>query len=88
VLTVLFVNLSLKNDMMVVWGVSNAWRPLFLLPLLFLLLSLCMLWECFSGWRSTDWSIWRKLYYSLITLCALANVGLMIYLGVMFQVFL
>ena len=88
VLTVLFVNLSLKNDMMVVWGVSNAWRPLFLLPLLFLLLSLFMLWECFSGWRSTDWSIWRKLYYSLITLCALANVGLMIYLGVMFQVFL
>ena len=88
VLTVLFVNMSVKNDMMVVWGVPDAWRPLFLLPLVFLFLSLFMLWECFMGWRAADWSIWRKLYYTLITLCALGSVGIMIYLGVMFQVVL
>ncbi len=86
-LIVLFLRMSLDRDMMIVWGVSSVWRPLFLLPLLSLTLTLFMLWETFLGWGSGDWSIWRKLYYSLMTVCALGCAVVMVYLGAMFQVF-
>ena len=86
-LGVLLVRMSLDNDMMAVWGVSSAWRPLFLLPLAFLLLTLFMLWASLLGWGSADWSIWRKLYYSLVTVCALACVVVMVILGAMFPLF-
>jgi pimeloyl-ACP methyl ester carboxylesterase len=87
VLTVLFVQMSLDNNMMVVWGVPSVWRPLFLLPLLFLLLTVFMLGESFAGWRSPAWSIWRKVYYTLVTLSALGCVVVMVYVGAMFQLF-
>lgn len=86
-LTVLFVRMSVDQDMMVLWGVASAWRPLFLLPLLAILLSLFMLVGAILGWSSRYWSIWRKLYYSVVTLCALACVAITAYLGVTFQVF-
>lgn len=82
VLTVFFFTMSVERDMMVLWGVPAVLRPLFLLPLLSIGLTILMLVETVLGWGSASWSVWRKLYYSILTICALACVGISIYLDV------
>jgi pimeloyl-ACP methyl ester carboxylesterase len=83
----IFIYTSVARNMMVLWGIPSELRLLFLLPLLSACLTLLMLWETFSGWRTTAWSIWRKLYYSILTVCAIACTLIALYLDVLFPLF-
>lgn len=66
-------------DNLIVFGFHASARPIFLLPWLALLLTLAMFTILIAGWGSSAWSIWRKLYYTLVFLSACLCVGLLVY---------
>lgn len=70
VMAVAFFGMVMENNYIFLMGVPGNYRPLFLLPPLILLLVLGMVVLAVLGWRGTYWSTWRKVYFSLLTLCA------------------
>lgn len=65
---------------------ASTW-PLFLLPWVSTFSTLGMLWAAIRGFGFSDWSVWRKIYFTLLTICALACTAILIYwrlLGVLF----
>jgi hypothetical protein len=78
-LTVLFLILLvvaafgplLENNLIFLMGVPGSFRPLFLLAPVIILLALGMLALAVMGWKGKYWAVWRKVYFSLLTLAAL-----------------
>lgn len=71
----IFFDMALNYDNLVIYGFYASTRPVFLLPWLSLLLTVGMLALLVVGWRSQAWSIWRKLYYTFLSLSALVCVA-------------
>jgi len=69
IITVAFVN---ENEMFLLIGAPRAWGPLFALPILAAGATLGVLIFALLSWRGGYWSIWRRLYYSLLALSALS----------------
>ena len=67
--------MAVNNDMRFFYGFPMAWFPLFLLPLLALFLSLCLLGGNFTAWIKGYGSLAGRLYGSLVVL---ANWGAML----------
>jgi len=61
-----------KNDNRLFYGLGNEARPWFTLLFLFVLLCLLMLAAAILGWTQRYGSIWRRVYYTLLTLAGLA----------------
>ena len=75
---VLFIPLLEPNPMASMLSVSGSTWPIFAAAWLLVLLALGMAITAVLYWRQS-WSVWRKLYYSFLTLCA---VGYVIVLGI------
>ncbi len=80
-----FISGALATPLLWLAAVPASARPLFLIPLLLLILAVAMMAFYFRGWRV--WSTWGKLYNGLILLCALGFVGVLIAGKLMFAVF-
>jgi hypothetical protein len=57
---------------------ASTW-PLFLLPWASVFLTVCMFWAALRSWRFPDWSVVRKIYFTLLTICALVCTALLVY---------
>jgi len=63
--------MALNNDNRLFFGVSSSVRVLFILPLIFLLLSIWMIAASVAAWIEKYWTIWSRIYFTLLTLAAL-----------------
>jgi hypothetical protein len=69
--TIVVFDMALKNDNRLFFGVSSSARAMFILPLIFLLLSLWMLAANLAAWIKKYWSVWSRIYFTLLTFSAL-----------------
>lgn len=69
------------NNIVLFFGLPSQYAPLLALPLVIVLLTLGALIGAVLAWRHSFWSVWGRLYYSLLTLAALSFVGIMTYWG-------
>lgn len=69
-IVVLSFKLALDNNLVILFGVPSGARMFFILPLLSALLTLLMLAGAFLAWFKRYWSVWNRIYYTLVTLSA------------------
>ncbi len=81
--TVIVITMALKNDNQLFFGVSASYRLLFILPVIFLLFSFWMLAADLAAWIKKYWSIWTRLYYTLLTLSALVSLAILAGWGIL-----
>ena len=81
--TIIVFNMALTNDNRLFFGVSGSYRALFILPLIFLLFSFWMLAADLAAWIKKYWSIWTRLYFTLLTLSALVCLVILAAWGVL-----
>ncbi len=82
-LTILVFDMVIKNDNRLFFGVSASARILFVLPLLFLLLSFWMFFAGLVAWVKAYWSIWTRLYYSSLVIAAIISLAILAVWGVL-----
>src|SRR5205809_153611 len=70
-----FRTLSLDHNLIGLGAISSAWRPLFFLPPLVIVLVAGMLVAAVAMWVGHHRSGAGKVYYSLLTLCGLSTVA-------------
>ena len=73
----IIIQMITANDSRLYFGIAGEYRAWFVLPPIALLLTIAMLGASFKGWRWKAWSIWRRFYYTLLTLAALVCVGVL-----------
>lgn len=74
----LVFSVGFSNEILLLIGVPRVWGILFVLPLLALLPMIGMLVFAVKSWAGQNWSLWRRVYYSTITLSALVlTIGFM-----------
>ncbi len=69
-LSYIIFDMALANDNRLFYGVRASAQPLFVLPIIFLLLFLIMLLSTIIAWIKRYWSTWTRVYYSLLTVSA------------------
>jgi hypothetical protein len=67
---VFLVIMITENDNRLFFGLAGETRPWFTLVMIFLLATLLMIISAILGWARQYGSIWRRLYYTLLTLAA------------------
>jgi len=75
-----FVN---GNEILLLLGVPRVWGPLFALPLLAAGLTAGIVLFALLSWKGRYWSIWKRLYYSLLALAAIGLIGVFFNWGVL-----
>ncbi len=75
-----FVN---ENEILLLLGVPRVWKPLFALPWLAAALATGIVVFALLSWRGRYWSIWKRLYYSLLALAAVSLVVVFFNWGVL-----
>jgi hypothetical protein len=86
-LIVLLITGVASDGNAVLFGFPASTWPLFLIPWVSAFLAMFMFLATIQGWNSVEWSVWRKVYFTLLTLCALGCIALLVYwrfLGVLF----
>lgn len=83
----ILVQMITANDLRMLMGLPGTARPLFILPLLSALLALGMIVIAVTAWARGAGSVWGRLYFSLLTLAALACVAVLTYWGMTTAVF-
>jgi len=63
-----------NNDNRLLYGIDGSARGWFVLPLIFLILTIFMMIANFQLWRHRFWSIWGRLYYTALSLTAIICV--------------
>jgi hypothetical protein len=69
--TIIVIDMAIKNDNRLFFGVGSSVRVWFILPLIFLILSIWMVAADLASWVKKYWSVWTRLYYTMLTLSAL-----------------
>jgi len=64
-------------------GVPYLTAPLFILPLILLFLTFSMVGGCLISWLMGYWSIWGRLYYTMLTLLAVSHVAVLAWWGML-----
>lgn len=78
------IGLVMSTDLSTLFvGVPKVAALLFLIPPLLLLLTLAMLAVTIGLWARGSWSLWRRVYYSLLTLSAILLVGVLAQWGML-----
>ncbi len=62
-------------------GLPSVATPLFFMPPLFLILLVVMVIGTILAWVSNYWSIWGRLYYTILTICAIGYVVILLQWG-------
>ena len=68
---VAIVQMISNNDNRLFFGVAGEYRTAFILPLIATFLTFLMIAAAFQGWLWREWKVFRKLYYSLLTISAI-----------------
>ena len=68
---VAIVQMISNNDNRLFFGLAGEYRMAFLLPLIATFLTFLMIAAAFQGWLWREWKVFRKLYYSLLTISAI-----------------
>ncbi|MEM8533119.1 MAG: alpha/beta hydrolase [Chloroflexota bacterium] len=79
-------NLVFSNESILFFGLPRTTLPLFILPLLVGLLTAGMLVMSARAWMTPYWSVWNRLYYTILTIAALGCVTILTQWGLL-QVF-
>jgi pimeloyl-ACP methyl ester carboxylesterase len=66
-----------QNDNRLFYGLAGEARPWFALALIFALFSLIMLAAAIAGWARQYGPVWRRLYYTLLSLAALVILAVL-----------
>lgn len=80
--------LALNNDLTILYGLPSSTKLLFIFPLATIITTALMAIGALLAWRRGYWSIWNRLYYSLLTLLACASsliLSLWNMMGVIFR---
>lgn len=81
------LNLALENNILVLFGLPSGVRPLFILPLIVLVLTVLMVAGVFFAWQKRFWSPLNRIYYSALTLTSLGCILLLSSWGLIFAFF-
>jgi hypothetical protein len=73
-LIAVLVEMVINNDNRLFFGVPSMLRGWFVLPVFALLFGIGMVLSSMTAWIKSNWSIWMRLYYSLITIAALSSL--------------
>lgn len=71
-----------QNFVVLFYGLPRVYAPLFALPPLLVVLVAAMLVLTVLAWRRGFWSVWERLYYTLLTVGALGLAGVLLWWGV------
>lgn len=77
------IALALQNNNAVLFGLPREWAGLFVLPIVSLILTLLMLAGSAQSWVMRYWSIWKRGYFTLLTLAALGCMLLLVNWGML-----
>jgi pimeloyl-ACP methyl ester carboxylesterase len=84
---VILVIMITKNDSRLFYGLSGEARPWFILVLIFILATVLMIISAILGWVQRYGPIWRRLYYTLLTLAALTITIVLVAWGMASAIF-
>ncbi|NPV77164.1 MAG: alpha/beta fold hydrolase [Anaerolineae bacterium] len=73
-LTFVSFRLALNNDFIILYGLPSSTKPLFIIPPTTIIMTALMLIGVIFAWRRTYWSIWNRMYYSLLSLAACTSL--------------
>jgi pimeloyl-ACP methyl ester carboxylesterase len=73
-ITAMIVQLALKNDNRLFFGLPSDLRNWFFLPLIAAFLSLGMLIASLISWLRSYWNVWLRIYYTLLCLSAMVCI--------------
>jgi pimeloyl-ACP methyl ester carboxylesterase len=76
-LVALIIRLGIDDSTILLLGIPASWAPLFIVPLICTLLTLAMLAGTAQAWLGGFWSIWKRSYFTLLTLAAVLCVFLL-----------
>ncbi|GAB4426169.1 MAG: hypothetical protein Kow0031_05890 [Anaerolineae bacterium] len=82
-LTAFVIHALSSTPLLILSAVSGYAAPLFLIPWLLALLALAMAAAALLLWLLRGWSVWGRLYYSLLALCALGYVAMLAATGML-----
>lgn len=71
---VLVASLRNENSIDLLLGAPLAWSPVYWLPLLFTVCALLFTVATAFGWQRRNWENWRRVYFTLLAIAALALV--------------
>ena len=74
---------SLFNGMASIFAISGAAAPFFIIPWLLLLLAVTLFAIIIIAWRKGNWSIWLRLYYGFLAICAIGYIVVIAYGGML-----
>jgi pimeloyl-ACP methyl ester carboxylesterase len=74
---------SLFNGMASIFSISGASTPFFIIPMILVIITLILLFIAIKAWRQRSWSVWAKIYYSFLALCAIGYVAVLVVGGMM-----
>ncbi|HEU5015248.1 MAG TPA: hypothetical protein VFT66_22175, partial [Roseiflexaceae bacterium] len=77
--TVALFRTESDNNIVLFFGLPHEYAPLFALPLVVVLLVPAMIVFVVLAWRRAFWSIWGRIYYTLLTLGALSVAGVLVW---------
>ena len=78
-----FTMQSLFNGMANIFSISGAAAPFFVIPLILTIISIILLVVAIKIWRQSVMSLWTKIYYSFLAICALGYVAVLAVGGMM-----
>ena len=82
-LAVVLFEMVFANDNRLFFGVRASAGWLFILSWLFALLSLGMLLACLASWIKRYWSVWTRIYYTLLTISGMVCLAVLVIWGVL-----
>ena len=80
-------NMALDNDNRILLGINGSFRAWLVLPIISLFLTILMIYTTFLAWAKKHWSVWRRLYYSLLTICAITTITILALWGILAALF-
>lgn len=86
-LSIFIVQALTRTPMLILSVISGYAMPLFVIPWLLTLLALAMVVAAVLLWLRRGGSVWGRLYYSLLTLCALGYVVMLAATGMLTALF-
>lgn len=73
--------MAIDNDSRLFFGMPGETRPWWMLPWIFLIITLILVWSAFRLWLRRQSPLWRRIYISLLALTAFSVLFFFVYLG-------
>jgi len=80
-LTYDLIQMALTNDMRIYFGLDKSSSWLFILALIFAILGILVFIQAVFEWFQRNWSVWTRIYFSLIAVATLVCIILLAFWG-------